>query len=211
MGFDTKRKQRGFKAGNNRRSSKRYQLRRQRRNDELRALAPKFGVRNEAGRLTKLTEQVYQSICELLAEGNSQDCAATLSGIEPNTFRRWVGEGMLHPDGPFGQFACDVAYAKEISHRYLVTKIAAHDDWKASAFLLKNKFPRLYRDTVEQTIAGPEGGAIPISQTFSVVLELHKPPGAPNEQPPEPEFRIDPTSVALHAAPGLRGPEPGAS
>jgi hypothetical protein len=210
MGFDAKRKRRAYNAKH--RDYKR--VRRQKHKLELQKLAPKFGVQSPAGRYTKLTERVYHGICALLAEGQTIECSATLSGVDPRSVWNWLREGKLQPDGPFGQFARDVEYSREISHRYLVSRIADHDDWKASAFLLKNKFPKLYRDQVSAELSGPDGSPIPMSsQTFSVVLELHAQEPA-NERQPEREFRVEPAngaSGALHVAAGLRGERPGPS
>jgi hypothetical protein len=187
MSFDAKRKRRAY----NERVRKRKRAVRTDR-VQMQDLSPEFGIRSRFGRITKLTKQVYDSVCGLLAEGQTLECAATLSGVDSSTLWAWVRDGQVHSDGPFGQFSRDVAYAKEISHRYLVHKIAIHDDWKAAAFLLKNKFPKLYRDSISQEIQGPDGAPIPIAQTFSVVLELHQPESQNNERQPEREFRIDP-------------------
>jgi hypothetical protein len=188
MSYDEQRKRRAYNA-NHRAMHKARRLRRRMEEDQKMA----YGVRAPNGHMTKLTDKCWESICTLLAEGQTMEVAATLSGINQVTLYSWLRDGTSYPDGPFGQFARDVAYAKEVSHRYLVNKIVLHDDWKAAAFLLKNKFPKLYRDTFEQNISGPDGGPLTV-QTFSVVLEMHKPEehNDGREREPEREFRIDP-------------------
>lgn len=180
--------------------AKRHSRRRERLEQAVKQ-AGKYGVLSPTGRITKLTERVYHSICQLLAEGNTLEVAATLSAVDPSTVWAWIRQGQADQDGPFGQFARDIVYAKEACHRYLVHKIARDDDWKASAWLLKNKYPRQYSDRINQEISGPEGAPVPISlQTFSVVIEMHPSDNPENEQQREPEFRIEP-SDPLHAAP----------
>lgn len=201
MKFDDRRKSRA----KNKRTVAQHRLRRNNVKAETLAEARKYGVVSAGGRITKLTNQVYHSICQLLAEGNTLEVSGTLSGVDPSTVWAWIRQGQADPNGPFAQFARDVAYAKEASHRFLVHKIANHDDWKASAWLLKNRLPHLYSDRLSQEISGPEGKPIPMSlQTFSVVIEMH-PSQAPqnDEQQREPEFRIvEGASDPVHAAQG---------
>jgi hypothetical protein len=182
---------------------------------------PEYGIRAPSGRITKLTKLVYDKICGLLAEGQTIEVAATLSGVDPSTLWTWIRGGQAEPDGPFGQFASDVAYAREVSHRYLVHKIAIDEDWKAAAWLLKNRFSTLYRDTFAQEISGPNGTPVPMSlQTFSVVLELHQDERVKDddnaEQQREPEFRIEGAANGsnggtVHATPSIRSGPAGPS
>lgn len=168
-----------------------------------------YGIRAPSGRITKLTKAVYDKVCTLLAEGQTIEVAATLSGVDSSTLWTWIRAGQAEPDGPFAQFASDVSYAREVSHRYLVHKIAIDEDWKAAAWLLKNRFSTLYRDSFAQEISGPNGTPVPMSlQTFSVVLELHEdqqPKDGENvEQQREPEFRIEGSNGStVHVAPSV--------
>lgn len=199
MSFDAKRKWRAANAKRKvRRRPAELALRASRKN--VQALDPEFGIRSPAGRVTKLTKYVYDSVCRLLAEGHTVELAATLSGVQHATLWSWVRHGQDNPDGPFGQFARDVSYAKEVSHRFLVQKIATDPDWKAAAFLLKNRFPKLYADRYAQELSGPDGSPIPVNmQTFSVVIEMHpQEEGANNnEQEPERQFRVVPVDPSL--------------
>lgn len=189
-----------------------YQRARKKKRTESVQVSQDYGIRAPSGRITKLSRTVYDKICGLLAEGQTIEVAATLSGVDPSTLWNWIRTGQAQPEGPFGQFASDVAYAREVSHRYLVHKIALDEDWKASAWLLKNRYPALYRDSVAQEISGPNGQPVPMSlQTFSVVLELHPDERPKDEQQREPEFRIDGANGGtLHVTPSVRSGQAGA-
>lgn len=195
MSFDANRKRRAYNAKHN----KSKKARRIRERDTAAAVAAAnnqaYGIRAPSGRRTKLDKPTYDSICKNLAEGQTVEVSCTLSGIEPATLYSWIKLGQEEPDGPFGQFVADIQYAKEVSHRFLVSKIAYDEDWRAAAWLLKNRFPRLYRDHISQEIAGPDGGPVPIAlQTFNVVLELHPAEEKKDEQ--QREFRIDTSGAA---------------
>jgi len=202
MPFDAKRKKRAY---NERHRVAQHRRKALKREAKLASYNGDYGIRSPSGRVTKLDKKTYDSICKLLAEGQTMELAATLSAVDPNTLWLWVRNGQADPDGPFGQFARDVAYAKEVAHRYLVGKIATHEDWKAAAWLLKNKLPKLYRDAVSQEISGPDGNPLPVSmQTFSVVLEMHPQMDQNNneQRTPEPQFRIvEPAALAVPSQP----------
>lgn len=183
MGFDAARKRRA----NAPKQKARRLVRRVEADERTKS---EYGIRTANGRKTKLDKPTYDSICRLLAEGQTLECTSTLSGVHSTTLWSWIRDGQTNPDGPFGQFARDVEYAKEVAHRFLVNKIALDEDWKAAAFLLKNKYPKLYRDSISQELQGPDGQPLTLGmQTFAVVLELHPDELVKNEQ--QREFRID--------------------
>lgn len=190
MGFDAARRRRAYNARQNAgKKARRAKARRETEEQQI-ANGHAYGIRAPSGRKTKLDKPTYESICRLLAEGQTVDLAATLSGVDSATLYSWIRLGQDDPNGPFGQFVADLQYAKEASHRFLVNKIVYDEDWKAAAWLLKNRFPKLYRDHISQEIQGPDGGPVQMAlQTFNVVLELHPDDSGKNE--PQREFRIE--------------------
>jgi len=155
------------------------------------------------GRVTKLNDKSKATILENLAKAQTLDVAASMAGIHNTTLWTWIRAGQAEPDGPYGQFARDVAWAQDLAQKLMVTKLFDHDDWRATAFLLKNRYPNLYRDHIVQEMQGPQGGPIPMAmQTFSVVLELHERQNDGQPKQPEPAFRIDGTRTAI-AVPDL--------
>jgi hypothetical protein len=160
------------------------------------------------GRVTKLCEKSSQTILENLARGQTLDVSASMAGIHHSTLWTWIRAGQAEPDGPYGKFARDVAWAQDLAQKFMVTKLFDHDDWRATAFLLKNRWPNLYRDHIVQEMQGPHGGPIPMAmQTFSVVLELHERQNDEQPRQPEPAFRIDGTARAAAAMPDLEEPD----
>ena len=159
------------------------------------------------GRLTKLNDISSEIILSNLARGQTLEVSASMAGIHPGTLWTWIRAGQAEPDGPYGQFAREVSWAQDLAQKFMVTKLFDHDDWRATAFLLKNRWPNLYRDHVVQEMQGPGGGPIPMAmQTFSVVLELHERQNDGQPKQPEPAFRIDGARAAA-AMPDLEEPD----
>ena len=149
------------------------------------------------GPCSKLNIRVARGICEHLARGNTLALSSRMNCVAPNTMWQWIRAGEMEPDGPFGQFARDVAYAQDLAHRAMVKKLLEHDDWRATSFIMKNRWPKEYRDHIVQEMTGPDGGPVAMMQHFNVVLELHQ-KDEPNESGQhEPNFRIDGASGAL--------------
>lgn len=182
-----------------RKASLREQIRQARADGRLEARPP--------GRVTKLNDKSSQTILEQLARGQTLDVAATMAGINSTTLWTWTRAGQANPEGPYGEFARNVAWAQDLAQKLMVTKLFDHEDWRATAFLLKNRWPNLYRDHVVQEMQGPGGGPIPMAmQTFSVVLELHERQNDGQPKQPEPAFRIDGARAAA-AVPDLEKPD----
>lgn len=143
---------------------------------------------------SKLNDDVRESICQLLVEGQLLDVAASLNGVDKSTVYNWRAWGVERPESEYGKFSRAVEWAIDQAHQKMVKKLLDDPDWKATSFILKNRHPKQYRDRIVQEISGPDGGAVPMAiQTFNVVVELTS---EANEQQQPTEFRIEPYEPA---------------
>lgn len=146
----------------------------------------------------KYSLKVATGICESIARGNTLEVAASMNGVCRATLWQWVRAGDADPDGPYGAFAQEVAYAQDVAHSYMVRKLIDHDDWRATSFIMKNRWPKLYRDHVVQELTGADGGPVAMGiQSFNVVLELHQKEEHNGSEQSEPAFRIDAATAAV--------------
>ena len=99
-----------------------------------------------------LTKKVQDDICAIIRRGNCRDTACASTGVLMNTFRLWVRMGTPgdknYVGGKWETFANEVAAAEAEVEQALVGQIRAGvlnsgmPDWKASAWLLENRFPK---------------------------------------------------------------------
>lgn len=77
-----------------------------------------------SGRPTKLTPELRDSICELIAQGNFPETAAQACGIHRATYYQWAARGR---DGeqPFRDFADAVARARADAQVTLLSELRA--------------------------------------------------------------------------------------
>jgi hypothetical protein len=95
------------------------------------------------------TPELHKKIVEALERGAYQVHAANSAGISISTLQRWVTEGRNGVE-PYVRFAEDVdrARANDALRNQAVISAAAvrkvPGDWKAAAWNLERKFPKLY-------------------------------------------------------------------
>ena len=96
-----------------------------------------------AGRPTKLTPELHTEIVRTIKAGNYIETAAAMAGINRDTLREWVRQGIRHPAGKYGSFARDVEKAMAHSEVMDVLGIrkAGEREWTARAWLLERRFP----------------------------------------------------------------------
>jgi len=103
----------------------------------------------ESGRRPKYSAALHAKLIEYLEGGAFKKHAANAVGISANTLAAWLKRG---EDGeePYAQLALDVekAIAKDAVRNQLIISKAAQGvhlgDWKAAAWNLERKFPKLY-------------------------------------------------------------------
>jgi hypothetical protein len=149
----------------------------------------RYRLRLEKGqpvRGSKLTSTLTKRLCALIERHATLDDAARACGISRETVWEWRGRGQrgqeAGEDNAYAAFENAISASLFKAKQTLVAKVADHSDWKASAFILKNRFPNEYRDHVIQEVTGAEGQPlIPQQNPFLVVLELD-PRDAPLEE-----------------------------
>jgi hypothetical protein len=97
----------------------------------------------KAGRPTKLTPELHGEIVRTIKAGNYIETAAAMAGVNRDTLREWVRQGIRHPAGKYGSFASDVEQAMAHSEVMDVLGIrkAGEREWTARAWLLERRYP----------------------------------------------------------------------
>lgn len=102
-----------------------------------------------SGRRPKYSPEVHKKIIDALKRGALKPHAANLVGIAAHTLENWITAG-LAGDERYELFALEVeqAIAEDALRNQAVISMAAvgpiKGDWKAAAWNLERKFPRLY-------------------------------------------------------------------
>lgn len=107
-----------------------------------------------AGRKTLLTPDVRAQIISALASGAFKKHAANAAGVTERTLNNWLRRGE-EGEEPYASFVAEVdtAIARDALRNQAVISQAAvgkaAGDWKAAAWNLERKFPRLYGRAAE--------------------------------------------------------------
>lgn len=94
-----------------------------------------------AGRKSKLTKEVQNTICQALKAGNTRRASALYAGISETTFYDWLKKGEEKKRGLFPEFLEAVTRAEnecEIFHVAILKK-HAEKDWRASIAWLERR------------------------------------------------------------------------
>jgi hypothetical protein len=107
-----------------------------------------------AGRPTKLTDEVAEQICEVLASGAYLETAAEAVGIDPGTVWRWLDRGAKGEE-PFSAFRESVVRARAKAELDMLATVRAGDGKgtsfgpaRGAAFLLERTRPQRYAQRV---------------------------------------------------------------
>ncbi|MFC1639820.1 hypothetical protein ACFL3B_03540, partial [Gemmatimonadota bacterium] len=100
-----------------------------------------------AGRPTKLTPELAETIVEAIRGGNYAQVAAATAGISEMTFYSWLKRGTDEPDSIYGEFAEAVLTASGEAEQEKLDRLrrevqADDGDWKAAAWWLERRFPK---------------------------------------------------------------------
>ena len=100
------------------------------------------------GRKTKYTPEVVEKILTAIKLGATYELAAHYGGIGHDTFHTWMNE---KPE--FSEQVFEASGTGAVQWLYKIEKAASDGDWRAAAWKLERRFPRLYgRTVVEQDI-----------------------------------------------------------
>lgn len=113
------------------------------------------------GRKTILTNEVADAIVTSLRIGAFKKHAANAAGVSEATLRIWLERGAAGEE-PYATFAdnCEQAIAQDaLRNQAAISRAAtgkAEGDWKAAAWNLEKKFPKLYGRAAELGLIPPQ-------------------------------------------------------
>jgi hypothetical protein len=116
------------------------------------------------GRPSAYNLQVHKQIIDALKSGGYKTHAAHAAGISRDTLDNWIEAGRAGRE-PFVRFAqeCDKARADDALRNQAIVSAAAvrriEGDWKAAAWLLERKYPKLYGKRIAENIDDAQGTA----------------------------------------------------
>ncbi len=124
---------------------------------------------------SKLTNELQQRICNIVASGQSRERAASLCRINRATIRNWLLRAQDDPRGRYAEFAAALEEADDQAISMMVNKMLRDDDWQATWKILKNKRPEEFNERlhIKSEVSGVDGAPIPINNTHFVV-EVHQ-------------------------------------
>src|SRR6476659_8936322 len=128
----------------------------------------------------KLTPDLQAKICALIAAGDTYELACGKCRIDAKTFYNWRQLGKENPSSVYGSLVRAVAFAETDSEHLMVHKLLDHQDWRATQWLMKNRWPDRYRDKIEQELTGRDGQ--PISMSMKPVQVIIREAGAAPER-----------------------------
>jgi hypothetical protein len=119
----------------------------------------------------KLTGERARRICDAIRAGIRPEIAAAYCGVSARTFYRWMERGRAADADPvFVEFVEDVehALAEWEARDILVIGEAAKTDWRAAAWRLERRLPKVYGRRDRHEIANADDGSFRIAaaQTF---------------------------------------------
>ena len=128
----------------------------------------------------KLTPELQAKICALIAAGDTYELACGKCRIDAKTFYNWRKLGKEHPVSVYGSLMKEFGFAETDSEHLMLHKLLDHQDWRATQWLMKNRWPDRYRDKIEQELTGRDGE--PISMSMKPVQVIIRDAGTSPER-----------------------------
>ena len=121
------------------------------------------------GRPTKLTPQIQDDLCRVVAMGNYLETACAFVGVSTATVRDWMRRGARAKRGIYVEFLAAIKRAMAQGEVRDVATIvqASRENWQAAAWRLERKHWKRWgrKERVQQEISGRDGKEIEIKQT----------------------------------------------
>lgn len=116
------------------------------------------------GRISKLTPELQEQICNYIEHGNTFERACRLCNIGKTTFYRWKQVGKEAKSGKYKEFWEAIKRAEEKFVAYNVALImkAADKQWQAAAWLLERKHYKEFGRKDQHELTGKDGAPIKI-------------------------------------------------
>lgn len=99
---------------------------------------------------------LVNTLCGLLAEGQSENAACGQAGLHPVTYSRWMQRGYndIELETPYGDFYLQVQAAKGHAEQMQITKILDAKDWKAAAWHLERAYRESWGEVRQVNVKG---------------------------------------------------------
>jgi hypothetical protein len=134
---------------------------------------------------SKLTLALSKKLCALIRQQATLEDAAAKCGVCRDRVWEWRTRGQQGEHPAYVAFERAITEALIDAKQKLVAGIAEDRDIRGKLFLLKNRYPKEYRDRIVQEMSGPDGSPLAVGgEAFTVLIELAGP------QPDEREFTI---------------------
>jgi hypothetical protein len=114
----------------------------------------------------KLTPELTGTICDAVRAGVRPEVAAVYNGIGARSYYRWMAQGRASDADPlFVEFveAVELALAEWEARDTLLIGEAAKSDWRAAAWRLERRLPKVYGKRERHEIANADDGAFRIA------------------------------------------------
>lgn len=94
--------------------------------------------------MVKFSEDICETIYELVSKGYTYKDICSVCDIHENTFYKWVERGKKAKSGKYKEFVIELEKAKSLRKHNLVDKLIekteSKDDWKGYAWLLERGY-----------------------------------------------------------------------
>src|SRR5438128_2338845 len=124
------------------------------------------GSEREGGAPAKLSEERQLRICEAIRAGIRPETAAVYCGISARSYYRWMAQGRAADADPvYAAFveAVELALAEWEARDVLLVGEAAKNDWRAAAWRLERRLPKVYGKRERHEIANADEGSFRIT------------------------------------------------
>lgn len=132
---------------------------------------------------TKLTPELHQSICNLVAAGAPLPLACPAAGVSWNTAKEWFKPEYAERE-PYASLVLGVEKAKAahaIGCQMRITRAGKNGSWKADLAILQRRHPEFYDQRVNVALSGPDGGPIETAGTLRMTYVVEVPADEPVE------------------------------
>lgn len=142
------------------------------------------------GRPTKLTSELQEKLCKVIADGNYYRASCAVVGLNYTTFRKWLVAGRKQKRGQFRQFFDAVRKAEADAETRVVSlwQEQIPGNWQAARDFLARRNPRDWMPKESHEVTGKGGNPIKVVGGIDLDAVTGRKPGLEHEDqdaPPE--------------------------
>lgn len=135
------------------------------------------------GRPTKLTPQLQDELCRVIAVGNYLETACAYVGLSCETVRSWMRRGARQKRGVYRDFLAAIKKAMaQAEVRDVATIVqASSESWQAAAWRLERKHWKRWgrKDKVQSEVSGNQRIEVEYTNNWRTNYEADPPAPAP--------------------------------